>query len=62
MNNTVFWDIMACSPLKVNRRFEGTYCSIFRVEDETSVKAGSKQSSACFDAGFFLGLFFDLED
>jgi hypothetical protein len=25
MKNTVFWDIMPCSPLKVNRRFRGTY-------------------------------------
>jgi hypothetical protein len=25
MNNTVFWDVTPCSPLKVNRRFGGTY-------------------------------------
>jgi hypothetical protein len=26
MKSTVFWDITLCSPLKVNRRFGGTYC------------------------------------
>jgi hypothetical protein len=25
MKNTIFWDIMLCSPLKVNRRFAETY-------------------------------------
>jgi hypothetical protein len=25
MNSTIFWDIMPCSPLSVNRRFGGTY-------------------------------------
>jgi hypothetical protein len=24
MKSTIFWDIMMCSPLKVNRRFRGT--------------------------------------
>jgi hypothetical protein len=35
MKSTVFWDIMACSPLKVNRRFGGHIASIFRVEKYT---------------------------
>jgi hypothetical protein len=25
MKRTIFWDIAPCSPLKVNRRFGGTY-------------------------------------
>jgi hypothetical protein len=25
LKNTIFWDITPCSPLKVNRRFGGTY-------------------------------------
>jgi hypothetical protein len=25
MESTIFWDITTCSPLKVNRRFGGTY-------------------------------------
>jgi hypothetical protein len=25
MKNTIFWDTTHCSPLKINRRFEGTY-------------------------------------
>jgi hypothetical protein len=26
LTTTIFWDIMPCSPLTVNRRFGGTYC------------------------------------
>jgi hypothetical protein len=26
VKSTIYWDITPCSPLKVNRRFEGTYC------------------------------------
>jgi hypothetical protein len=54
MMNTVFWDITACIPLKVKWRFGGTYASIFRVEDETSMKAGTKQSSALCISLWFL--------
>jgi hypothetical protein len=25
MKSSIFWDITPCSPLEVNRRFEGTY-------------------------------------
>jgi hypothetical protein len=25
MESTIFWDIMSCTPLKVNLRFGGTY-------------------------------------
>jgi hypothetical protein len=31
--STVFWDIMGCSPPKVNRRPEGHVASVFRVEE-----------------------------
>jgi hypothetical protein len=33
MKSAVFWDITACSPLKVNRRFGGSIASIFGVEE-----------------------------
>jgi hypothetical protein len=39
MKSTIFWDITPCSPLKVNRRFGGTY----RIYSQ----GRSKQSSAC---------------
>jgi hypothetical protein len=31
MKNSAFWDITQCSPLKVDRRFGGTYCLHFEV-------------------------------
>jgi hypothetical protein len=30
MKSTIFWDITPCSPLRVNRRFGGTYCLRFQ--------------------------------
>jgi hypothetical protein len=30
MKNTIFWDILSCSPLKVNRRFGGTHRILFQ--------------------------------
>jgi hypothetical protein len=41
MKNTTFWDIMPCSLLKVNGRFEETY----------------RRLATCFHAGILLGLF-----
>jgi hypothetical protein len=32
MKSAISWDIMPCSPLKVNRRFGGNITSIIRVE------------------------------
>jgi hypothetical protein len=48
MKSSIFWDIMLCSPLKVNGRFRWTY--------------HLPLLSTCFHAGFLLGLFFDLGD
>jgi hypothetical protein len=43
MKSNIFWDITPCSPLKVNRRFGGTYRLHLqgrrKAEQETSVKA-----------------------
>jgi hypothetical protein len=36
--STIFWDIMPCSPLSVNRRFGGTYRLIFRGEKISSAR------------------------
>jgi hypothetical protein len=48
MKSSVFWDIVPCSPLKVNRRLGGT-CRLHlqgrRInQPRTSVKEGGKQS------------------
>jgi hypothetical protein len=47
MKSSVFWNIMLCSLLNINRRFEGRYESRWQAD---------------FHAGFLLGLFFNLED
>jgi hypothetical protein len=51
---SIFWDVIPCSWLKVNRYFGEHVASIFRV----------KTNKACYllHAGFLLALFFDLED
>jgi hypothetical protein len=61
MKNPIFWDMTPRRPVKVNRRFGGTYLHSGRVgTPRRQHKAGAKQSSACyqFHAGVF-GLFFD---
>jgi ribosome maturation factor RimP len=56
MKSNVFWDIMPCSPLKVNRRFGGI----------SPPSSGSKNKPALlatsFHSGILLGIFFDHED
>jgi hypothetical protein len=53
LKSTVFWDITACSPLRVNRRFGGTFSLHFQ---------GRRISRALFatyfHACFLLGLLF----
>jgi hypothetical protein len=53
MKSTVFWNIMLCSLLKVNRCFRGIYH--FHLQ-------GRALLVSCFHTGFSLGLFFDHED
>jgi hypothetical protein len=47
-----FWDIMPCSPMKVNRRFAETYRFHLQVRkisrEDTSVKAGGNESIILF--------------
>jgi hypothetical protein len=45
IKSNIFWDITPCGPLKVNRRFGGTY----RLH----------LLATCFHAGFLLGLVVD---
>jgi hypothetical protein len=53
MKSTIFWGTTPCSPLRVDRRFEGTYSLHLqgkkKAGQETSVKAGGKHGFACFD-------------
>jgi hypothetical protein len=47
MKNTSFWDTTPCSPLKVSRRFGRKYPLHLQgrsISQETSVRAGGKQS------------------
>jgi hypothetical protein len=50
MKSSIFCDIMACSPLKVNRRFGGTCRLRFQsrkiIQARNQREVGSKQSSA----------------
>jgi hypothetical protein len=46
LKNTIFWDLMPSSPLKVNQYFAGKYCLYFRVEQaeqDTSVEGVASQ-------------------
>jgi hypothetical protein len=49
MKRSIFWDIMPCTALEVNRRF-GATCHLYL------------QPEALLTARFFLVLFFDPED
>jgi hypothetical protein len=46
MKSTVIWDIMPCSPLKVNRRFGGTY-RLYLQGGRISQAGNQRESSAC---------------
>jgi hypothetical protein len=37
MKSPIFWDIMACIPLKVKRRFGGTYCLFTTINPATKI-------------------------
>jgi hypothetical protein len=67
LKDTIIWDITSYSSLKVNRHFGRKYLLHLqgrKDEQETSVKAGYKQSTtcSCFNVGILLGLFFDPEE
>jgi hypothetical protein len=53
MKSIIFWDMTPCSPLKVNRRFGGTY--LFHLQgrkNRLSKKPASKQVAFCLLADF----------
>jgi hypothetical protein len=58
MKISIFWDITPCSPLKVNRRFGGTYRLHLQgpriSQARNQREAGGEQSSV----GFFASLIF----
>jgi hypothetical protein len=51
MKSSIFWNIMPCSPLKVNQCFRET-CHLHlwgqRISQTNQHEAGSKQSPACY--------------
>jgi hypothetical protein len=62
VKSSIFWEIMPCSLLKINRHFGGT-CRLhlhgWRISQaRNQLKSGL---AFCFHAGFLLGLFFDPE-
>jgi hypothetical protein len=63
MKSSVFWDITLTSPVKVNRRFRGTYRLSLRdrrvSQQRNHYEVGSKQSR--HHAGFLLALIFKPE-
>jgi hypothetical protein len=48
MKSLIFWDIMLCSSMKVNRHFRGTYCHYLQCQSVNQARnlyeAGRKQS------------------
>jgi hypothetical protein len=58
MNITIFWDITACGPLRVNRRFGTAY----RLHLHGRKISRAAVLATCFHAGFLLDIFFDPED
>jgi hypothetical protein len=58
LKSIIFWDMTACSPLKVNRDFREHVASIFRDEEISSSKnikqaGGQHLLATCLLAGFF---------
>jgi hypothetical protein len=62
MKSKIFWDITLCSPLKVNRRFGGTYRLHLQGRNISWARNQEALLATCFHVGFLLGLFFDPED
>jgi hypothetical protein len=60
MKRTIFWDITPCNPLKVNRRFEGTYP--LHLQGRIISRAKSQRGSKWQACHLFSRCFFDLED
>jgi hypothetical protein len=56
----IFWDVMSCSTLKVNRRFGGICCLHLQNGRKKQEKTGRKRNLR--HASLILGLFFDPED
>jgi hypothetical protein len=65
MKSSVFWDIPPCSPLKVDRRFGGTYRLYHqgrRMNQARNRRGNSSLLVTCFHAAFLFDLFLDPED
>jgi hypothetical protein len=60
MKSSIFWDIMSCSPLKVNRRFGGT-CRLHFQGLRIIQARNQAMFSTCFHVCFLLDFFFEPE-
>jgi hypothetical protein len=60
--SSILWDVALCNPLKFNRRFGGTYHFHLQFRRISQTRNQGALLATCFHAGFFFGLFFDLED
>jgi hypothetical protein len=61
MNSSILWDKAQCRPLKVNRRFKGTYRFHLQCQ-RINQERNQHESRYLLHAGFFLGLFFEPEN
>jgi hypothetical protein len=60
MKSYIFWDIKTCSPLKINRRFEGT-CRL-HLQGRKITHIRNQHEAALLCLLIHAGLFFDLEN
>jgi hypothetical protein len=64
MKTTIFWPITPCSPLKVSRRFRGTYRLHLqgqRISRARNQRESRRQAAVFCDVSFLVDLFFDPE-
>jgi hypothetical protein len=62
LQNSIFWDIISCSLLKVNRCSGGTFRLHLQGQSISQVRNQHKVGSKPLYAGFLVGLFFGPED
>jgi hypothetical protein len=60
MKNAIFWDITPCIPLKINRRFGGTYR--LHLQGPRINRARNQKSELCLPPSFTLVSYFAPED
>jgi hypothetical protein len=54
MKTSVFWDIMKCSPVKVNQQFGGIYCFNLQGLRISNKETSKKQEARCLASSLIL--------